>query len=329
MALQIFTIWSVLALGISARALAETTQSLYGQCGGLNYEGPTKCPKTATCYGDGTNPWYSQCVETPWDNPTPTTATTTKITKTTKTTTTSKSITSSTPSTTSASGGVTTIITTLPPITTTKTLIPDGPYTEDKARQDTAASPHTDLAATDFSNSKRQTGPGSTLQAGWYWIRAVAQPNYHKYLQTKPANVPGTAVLESYLTAGQYKIEDGQLVANTGTGTAVLYLHVEKPADPTQRTLATWFNATKNDFGAFAWQGDALTWSTPEVKRQNLAAWLVCAGQALFINTGAYAYQTPAGCSDQTVSMRTVAMKCSLTTFVAFPITDELKTPCA
>lgn len=152
----------------------------------------------------------------------------------------------------------------------------------------------------------RQTGPGTTLQSGWYWVRAVVAPNYHKYLQTNPANQPGTAILESYTTAGQYKVEDGQLVANTGTGSAPLYLNVEKPADFTQRTLGTWFNATKNTFGTFVFQGDALTWSTPEVQRQNLAAWLVCTGQKLYINTGAYAYQTPSGCADQTVSSITL-----------------------
>ena len=141
-----------------------------------------------------------------------------------------------------------------------------------------------------------------TLQTGAYWIRAVAAPNYHKYLQTLPANVPGTAVLESYTTAGQFAIEDGQLVNKASN--PPLYMWVQEPADKANppRTLATSFNTTKNTFGAFAWQGDALTWSVPSVKRQNLAAWLVCAKQALFINTGAYSYQTPSGCSDQTVS---------------------------
>ncbi|TGJ85805.1 hypothetical protein E0Z10_g2940 [Xylaria hypoxylon] len=203
---------------------------------------------------------------------------------------------------------ITTIITVLPPPTTkpggskptTVTLIPDDPYHEDRVLQDSTLP--TDVPqAGESSESKRQSGPGTTLQAGWYWIRAVVQPNYHKYLQTKVANAPGTAILESYRTAGQYKVETGQLIANAGAGGTPLYLNVEKPADFTKRTLATWFNTTKNEFGSFVWQGDALTWSTPEVKRQNLAAWLVCANQGLFINTGAYAYQTPAGCADQTI----------------------------
>ncbi|KAI0161059.1 hypothetical protein GGR52DRAFT_158004 [Hypoxylon sp. FL1284] len=151
--------------------------------------------------------------------------------------------------------------------------------------------------------SRQSSGPGTTLQEGWYWIRAVAAPNYHKYLQTKPALAEGTAILESYRTAGQFNIAGGQLVANTGDGAAPLYLHVERPADLASppRTLAAAFNATENDFGAFEFQGDALTWSADGLERQNLAAWLVCANQALFVNTGAYGYQTPSGCSDQTI----------------------------
>ncbi len=140
------------------------------------------------------------------------------------------------------------------------------------------------------------------LQSGALWIRAVAAPNYHKYLQTKPANEPGTAILDSYTTAGQFNIDGGQLINKVAN--PPLYLWVEEPADKASppRTLATWFNTTKNPFGTFVFNGDAVTWSVPSVKRQNLAAWLVCAKQALFINTGAYSYQTPAGCSDQTVS---------------------------
>ena len=142
----------------------------------------------------------------------------------------------------------------------------------------------------------------TTLMQGALWIRAVAAPNYHKYLQTKPANVPGTAILDSYTTAGQFQIEGGQLV-NKASNPPV-YMWVEEPAnkDSPPRTLATWFNTTKNPFGTFNFQGDTLAWTVPSVKRQNAAAWLVCAKQALFINTGAYAYQTPSGCSDQTVS---------------------------
>jgi hypothetical protein len=79
-------------------------------------------------------------------------------------------------------------------------------------------------------------------------------------------------------------------------------MNVEKPADLKQRKLATSFKTTKNTFGTFKYQGDTLTWSTPEISRPNEAAWYVCEDQELFINTGPYLYQTPAGCFDQTVS---------------------------
>ncbi|KAL2270654.1 hypothetical protein VTJ83DRAFT_25 [Remersonia thermophila] len=163
------------------------------------------------------------------------------------------------------------------------------------------------LFGTAFSSPVAQAdGPISTpsptiLQPGAYWIRAVAPPNYRKYLQTKPPNVPGKALLESHTTAGQFNIEDGQLVNKVSS--PPLYLWVEEPADKENppRTLATWFNTTKNPFGTFGWQGDTLVWSVPSIRRQNTAAWLVCRNQELFINTGAYGWQTPAGCADQTI----------------------------
>lgn len=49
--------------------------------------------------------------------------------------------------------------------------------------------------------------------------------------------------------------------------------------------------------------GDAVTWSTPDIARPNLSAWLVCANMSLWINLGNYAYLTPTGCVDETVSL--------------------------
>ncbi|KAI8248214.1 hypothetical protein K4K53_001066 [Colletotrichum sp. SAR 10_77] len=153
--------------------------------------------------------------------------------------------------------------------------------------------------ATGGGNSGGGGSVPTTLVSGWYWIRAVASPNYHSYLQAKPTGTPSKAYLDSPSTAGQFKIEDGQLVHLTGSSS--LYLNVENPADKTQRKLETWFATTKNTYGTFAFQGDTLTWSTPDINRPNLAAWLVCENQEVFINTGAYLYQTPAGCYDQTI----------------------------
>ncbi|KAK1773036.1 60s ribosomal protein mitochondrial precursor protein, partial [Copromyces sp. CBS 386.78] len=67
------------------------------------------------------------------------------------------------------------------------------------------------------------------------------------------------------------------------------------------RKLKTWFSTTKNAYGTFKFQGDTLTWSVADINRPNEAAWLVCTGQEVFINTGAYLYQTPTGCADQTI----------------------------
>ncbi|KAJ0162575.1 Endoglucanase-4 [Colletotrichum tanaceti] len=41
----------------------EPAQSLYGQCGGMNYNGPTKCVDYATCVS--VNPYYAQCTPAP------------------------------------------------------------------------------------------------------------------------------------------------------------------------------------------------------------------------------------------------------------------------
>jgi hypothetical protein len=148
--------------------------------------------------------------------------------------------------------------------------------------------------------SSSVSGPGTTLQSGYLWIRAVEAPNFHKYLQTKPEYSPGTAILDSYTTAGQFQIVSGQLVQLIGGG-GLLYANVEQNTTAAVK-LAVSFNETKNIYGTFVFSGDAVTWSTPDIKRPNLSAWLVCANQQLFINLGNYDYMTPAGCADETVS---------------------------
>ncbi|KAI3319289.1 carbohydrate-binding module family 1 protein [Xylariaceae sp. AK1471] len=156
------------------------------------------------------------------------------------------------------------------------------------------------------------TGAGSgtyptTLQSGYYWIRAVASPNFHSYLQAAPTATPSPGPGDAYIlppkNAGQFNIIDGQLVYNPGSSSGkLLYMSVENSADKTQRTLKTWFDTTKNTYGTFAFQGDTLTWSVADISRPNTAAWLVCGdGKQLYINTGAYLYNTPAGCADQTI----------------------------
>ncbi|KAF9038234.1 glycoside hydrolase superfamily [Panaeolus papilionaceus] len=56
-----------------AAVLVEAQQSLYGQCGGIGWNGPTTCVSGATC--TYVNDWYSQCLPGS-SNPSPTTTST-------------------------------------------------------------------------------------------------------------------------------------------------------------------------------------------------------------------------------------------------------------
>lgn len=148
------------------------------------------------------------------------------------------------------------------------------------------------------------TGPGKTLQSGYYWIRAVAAPNYHKYMQTKPLYATGSALLGDYTTAGQFQVQDGQLVqlvSASGEAVKLLYATVSKTRSINNASLAVSFTADKNVYGTFKFGGDDLQWSSPDVARPNPSAWYVCTGQQMYINLGNYAYQTPSGCADQTI----------------------------
>lgn len=136
----------------------------------------------------------------------------------------------------------------------------------------------------------------------------MESPYFHSYLQTLPTATPGTALLDSPATAGQFTITEGQLVYYTGAGAAPLYMWVEDATNKTQRALATWFNGTASTYGSFAFSGDTVTWTDPHVARPNTAAFYVCpstaagGGNDLFVNTGAYLYDTPSGCYDVDVS---------------------------
>ena len=127
-------------------------------------------------------------------------------------------------------------------------------------------------------------------------------------MQTKPYGTASPAYLDAASNAGQFHIVDSQLIMYTSS--TPLYMNVENPADKTQRALATWFDTTPNEYGAFAFQGDTLIWSVADIERPNLAAWLVCGEQELFINTGAYLWETPVGCVDQTVSLKAWGLDC-------------------
>jgi hypothetical protein len=147
------------------------------------------------------------------------------------------------------------------------------------------------------------SGPGTTLQSGYY-IRAVAAPNFHKYIQTKPLYSTGPALLGDYTTAGQLQVVDGQLVqlvSAPGEPVKLLYANVATERSINNMSLAVTFSETKNTYGKFAWGGDDLQWSAADVTRPNKSAWYVCTGQKLYVNLGNYLYQTPSGCADQTI----------------------------
>ena len=148
------------------------------------------------------------------------------------------------------------------------------------------------------------SGPGKTLQSGYYWIRGVAAPNYHKYMQTKPSYSTGPALLGDYTTAGQFQVVDGQLVqliSGSGEATKFLYANVSPNKVINNASLSVNFTEEKNSYGTFKFGGDDLQWSAPGVSRPNPSAWYVCTGQKMYINLGNYAYQTPSGCADQTI----------------------------
>ncbi|KAF2424396.1 hypothetical protein EJ08DRAFT_573561, partial [Tothia fuscella] len=147
-------------------------------------------------------------------------------------------------------------------------------------------------------------GPGTTLQKGYYWVRAVRGDNFHKYLQTKPLLRTGPLILDDYKTAGQFAVKDGQLVqliSAPDEPPKFLYATVSPEKQRSGRTLGLSFAATPSTYGRFVWQGDSLTWAHPSVVRKNPAAWFVCEDKQLALNLGDYMYQPSPGCVDETI----------------------------
>lgn len=135
-------------------------------------------------------------------------------------------------------------------------------------------------------------------------MRAVAAPNFHKYVQSKPLYATGPAILGDYTTAGQFQIVDSQLVQLVSAPSEpakLLYGIVSETRMINNLSLPVSWAETKNTYGKFAWNGDGLTWTVAGVSRPNAAAWYVCSGQQMYINLGNYLYGTPAGCADQTI----------------------------
>ncbi|KAJ6613608.1 hypothetical protein B0H10DRAFT_218430 [Mycena sp. CBHHK59/15] len=159
------------------------------------------------------------------------------------------------------------------------------------------------------SSTSTASGGSATLAPGYSFIRAVEDPNFHKYLQSQVLNTASPAVLGDYTNAAQFKVTNGQLIQNAN-GTTPLYAIVEPPANSTVTKLGLHWSTTPDTLGTFVFSGDSLEWSSPTITRQQTNAWLVCpSGTTLlvYINLGAYAYMTPAGCADETLNAYTGA----------------------
>ncbi|KAJ7151387.1 carbohydrate-binding module family 1 protein [Mycena crocata] len=158
------------------------------------------------------------------------------------------------------------------------------------------------------SSTSTASGGSATLVPGWSFIRAVEDPNFHKYLQSQVPNVADTVVLGDHTSAAQFQIVNGQLIQNAA-GTK-LYAVVTPPADSTVVKLGLTWSTTPDTLGTFVFSGDTVEWSSPTVKRAQTNAWLVCPNGAiltLYINLGPYAFNTPAGCADETIHAYTGA----------------------
>ncbi|KAI5799115.1 hypothetical protein DFH27DRAFT_591316 [Peziza echinospora] len=241
---------SVLFFGVTLIAGAAAADSpVWGQCGGINWTGPTTCVSGSGCVN--VNPYYFQCQPG-----------------------------AAAPSTTKTSAVPSSSSTKAPVVSSTSTTAPGSTPTVAPG-----------------------SGPGTTLLKDWLWIRAVAAPNFHKYLQGEVPRTVGPAVLNSYLTAGQFNIVDGklvQLISTSASPATLLYASVT-PRVGTEMKLQVQWTTTPSSYGTFSFSGDTLQWTVAGIDRPNAAAWLVCESQHLYVNLGAYLYNTPAGCFDQTI----------------------------
>ncbi|KAK7042480.1 4-O-methyl-glucuronoyl methylesterase, partial [Favolaschia claudopus] len=170
----------------------------------------------------------------------------------------------------------------------------------------TISTTKTSTGGSTASSTSTASSGSATLVPGWSFVRAVEDPNFHKYLQSQVLGTASPAVLGDYTQAAQFQVVNGQLVQSAGG--SQLYAVVEPPANSTAVKLGMHWATTPDTLGTFVFSGDSLEWSSPSVKRQQNNAWLVCpTGSVLnvFINLGAYDYMTPPGCADQTLNAYT------------------------
>ncbi|KAJ2915746.1 hypothetical protein MD484_g4674, partial [Candolleomyces efflorescens] len=144
-----------------------------------------------------------------------------------------------------------------------------------------------------------------TLVNGYSFVRAVTDPNFHKYLRSETWGTPGDAILGDYMTSALFRVVNGQLIQGVEGQQTLLYAVVEPKTDSAAKKLKVSWSATPATSGSFRWSGDTLEWSDPAISRPQNNAWLVCpdaqGNRDVYINLGPYSYQTPAGCNDHTI----------------------------
>lgn len=74
-------------------------------------------------------------------------------------------------------------------------------------------------------------------------------------------------------------------------GYLYIFVNTVNTTNPESLTyLSTYFSTEPATVGTFAWQGDGLTWTAPNISRQDIGAWLACGGgdtPGAFVNLGA------------------------------------------
>ena len=119
--------------------------------------------------------------------------------------------------------------------------------------------------ATAQTPTSTAAGSSATLEPGYSFIRAVEDPNFHKYLQSEVLDTASDAVLGEPESAAQFQITDGQLVQNAAGGP--LYAVVEPPADESAKKLKVTWGEAPDTLGSFVFTGDTVEWSSPDVTR--------------------------------------------------------------
>ncbi|KAG5652643.1 hypothetical protein H0H81_004198 [Sphagnurus paluster] len=115
------------------------------------------------------------------------------------------------------------------------------------------------------SKTTSAQGGTETLAPGYSFIRAVVDPNFHKYLQSKVSKTAGDAVVGEPSTAAQFQIVGGQLIQSAGSGK--LYAVVEPRANSTVMKLKVSWSTSPATSGTFVFSGDTVEWSSPTVSR--------------------------------------------------------------